>query len=412
MRLDLGDADFRATLAGWLRELSDEVITDLNLVFDQSPGVYPTTLLELWRRELQRRGLTPRRAEQFIEPGGAPDEPLPVGHPLDFDWRFTPASSLELVRLALEGVSAGEPVAHLGTPSTFFRCALSDPDHQHVLLDRNTAVLDALVNQGVSSPHLMFGIDLQAVRRLHIRAGAAIVDPPWYLDDTLLFLGVAAEVCRPDATVVLCQPASGTRPGVEQERALLLDRVPALGLDLHALRSGAVRYLTPHFETVSLRAAAHEASIPTSWRRGDVLLFKRLNRPPVTIFRHSTQETQWREVRFGPVRIKLAEQPTGTDVGSLVQGDVLATVSRRDPVREHIGMWTSGNRIFTLADPPTIGQLIILCNTDLMESSFSLHNTLAHADTLDVSHNVATRLHHVLLVELTEHRKYGGTHNV
>lgn len=38
MRLDLGDADFRATLVGWLRELSDEVIIDLNLVFDQFPG--------------------------------------------------------------------------------------------------------------------------------------------------------------------------------------------------------------------------------------------------------------------------------------------------------------------------------------------------------------------------------------
>lgn len=410
MRLDLGDADFRATLADWLRELSDEVITDLDLVFDQSPGVYPTTLLELWRRELQRRDLAPRCAEQSIELGGAPDEPLPVGHPLDFDWRFTPASSLELVQLALEGVSAGEPVAHLGTPSTFLRCALSDPDHQHVLLDRNTTVLDALVNQGVSSPHLMFGIDLQAVRRLHIRAGAAIVDPPWYLDDTLLFLGVAAEVCRPDATVVLCQPASGTRPGVEQERALLLDRVSVLGLDLHALRSGAVRYLTPHFEAASLRAAAREAGIPTSWRRGDVLLFKRLN-SPVIFFRHSTQKAQWREVHFGPVRIKLAEQPTGTDVGSLVQGDVLATVSRRDPVRERVGMWTSGNRIFTLANPLAVGQLITLCNIDLMKSSFSLHNTLAHADTLDVSHSVATRLHHVLIIELAEHRQYGGTHN-
>lgn len=216
-------------------------------------------------------------------------------------------------------------------------------------------------------------------------------------------------MCRPDATVVLCQPASGTRPGVEQERALLLDRV-SLGLDLHALRSGAVRYLTPHFEAVSLRAAAREASIPTSWRRGDVLLFKRLNRTVTTLPR-STQETQWREVHFGPVRIKLAEQPTGTDVGSLVQDDVLATVSRRDPVRKRVGMWTSGNRIFTLANPLAIGRLIALCNTDLMKSSFSLRNTLARADTLGISHDVATRLHHILFTELMEHRQYGEPHN-
>ncbi|MGH3770628.1 MAG: hypothetical protein ACRDRW_04395, partial [Pseudonocardiaceae bacterium] len=239
MRLDLGDADFQARLAGWLRELSNEVITDPNLVFDQSSGVYPTTLLKLWHRELHRRGLKPHVAEQCpASDVGAPDGQLPVGHPVDSDWRFTPAAALELVRLALDGLSEGEPVAHLGTPTTFLHCTRSDPQHQHVLLDRNTTVLDALVSRGISSPHLMIGIDMRAVRELHLGAGAAIVDPPWYLDDTLLFLRVAAEVCRPDATVVLCQPASNTRPAVEEERALLLDRVSALGLDLHTLRSG------------------------------------------------------------------------------------------------------------------------------------------------------------------------------
>jgi hypothetical protein len=225
VRLDLGDADFRAMLAGWLQELSDEVIIDLDLVFNQLPGVYPTTLLKLWHRELQRRGLTPRSTEQYLASDvDEPDAQLPVGHPVDYDWRFTPASAQELVQLALDGASAGEPVVHLGTPTTFLCSALPDAQHQHVLLDRNTAILDALVSRGISPPHLMFGIDLHAVRRLHLGAGAAIVDPPWYLDDTLLFLKVAAELCRPDATVVLCQPAGGTRPGVEQERVLLLGR--------------------------------------------------------------------------------------------------------------------------------------------------------------------------------------------
>lgn len=411
MRLDLDDVRFRATIAGWLQELSDDVVTDLNLIFDQSPGVYPTTLLELWRGELRRRGLTPSPTSRLTASDSVPHEQLPVGHPIDSDWRFTPESAAELVRLALAAVSAAEPVAHLGTPSTFLRCALSDARHQHVLLDRNTAVLDALVSHGISSPHLMLGVDLQALGRLHLGAGAAIVDPPWYLDDTLLFLGVAAEVCRPDATVVLCQPCIGTRPGVEQERALLLDRVSAFGLDLHALRSGGVRYATPHFEAVSLQAAACAAVVPSGWRRGDVLLFKRSTRS-AAIFRPSTQDPRWREVRFGPVRVKLAEQPTGPDVGSLVPGDVLTTVSRRDPVRRRIGLWTSGNRVFTLANPLVIGEFIALCDTDLVNNRSQLHRTLRHAEVLGVSHGVATRLHNILLTELAEHRKHGGTAHV
>ena len=141
-----------------------------------------------------------------------------------------------------------------------------------------------------------------------------------------------------------------------------------------------------------------------------MLVFNRL-RGSVATVQASAQDTQWREVRFGPVRIKLAERPTGADLGFLVRGNVLATVSRRDPVRKRIGMWTSGNRVFTLTNSLVIGQLINLCNTDLARDVFSLQNTLAHAGALGVSRDVASRLHHVLLVEITEHRKYGGTRN-
>jgi hypothetical protein len=310
----------------WLRSLDNEVITDLVAVFDQSPGVYPTTLLELWREELKRRQLTAREATSSAYDVRANDN-LPVGHPVDADWRFTPESTVDLAQLALTDVPAGEPVAHLGTPSTFLRCALSDEQHQHILLDRNVSVLDTLAAQDIRPPHIMFGVDLQAIDRLHLRAGAAVVDPPWYLDKTLLFLAVAAEACRTNATVVLCQPAVGTRPGVEGERRTLLERVPELGLELHALRSGAVRYVTPHFEAASLRAAALGAPIPTNWRRGDILLLKRTSQARPA--RHDTVlDRQWTEVSFGPVRIKLTVRPTGHDLDSLVPGNVLTTVTR------------------------------------------------------------------------------------
>lgn len=407
MQLDLGDQAFRSMINNWLRSLDDEIITDLVAVFDQSPGVYPTTLLELWREELEHRQLTARVVASPAYDVSA-DDNLPVGHPVDADWRFTPESAVELAQVALTDVLVGEPVAHIGTPSTFLRCALSDTQHQHVLLDRNVAVLDALAAD-IRSPHIMFGVDLAAIGRLHLSAGAAIVDPPWYLDETLLFLAVAAEVCRTDATVVLCQPAVGARPGVEVERKTLLERVPTLGLDLHALRSGAVRYATPHFEAVSLRAAARGASIPTSWRRGDMLLLKRTSHPRL-VRHHTTLDRQWTEVSFGPVRIKLMLQPTGHDLGSLVPGNVLTTVSRRDPLRERIGLWTSGNRIFTLANPLLIGQLARLCEIDLMSDHFSLSRTLSHAAQLDLDSEVAAKLFAVLLTELQEHQQ-GGQRN-
>lgn len=110
----------------------------------------------------------------------------------------------------------------------------------------------------------------------------------------------------------------------------------------------------------------------------------------------------WQEVSFGPVRIKLRR--TGPpNLGPLVPGDILDTVSRRDPVRQRIGLWTSGNRVFTLADPVAIARLIQLCHNDAMRSRFTLKRILGHAETVGVGRSVARQLFDLLLIELQEH---------
>jgi hypothetical protein len=406
MQLDLDNVDFRSRVVEWLRELDDHVIVDLNAVFELSPGIYPTTLIELWRLELRQRSLWPASVNRGSS-GTTLDDRLPVSHPVDSDWRFTPEYATDLVELALDGVAHGAPVVHIGAPSTFFRCVLATSQHQHILIDRNTAVVDALITHGINPPHMIVGVDLEMIERIHFGAGAAIVDPPWYLDDTLLFLAAASSACRPNATIVLCQPASATRPGIGQERTAILNRMSELGLEFHALRSGAVRYIMPHFEAVSLRMSMNGAAIPVTWRCGDVFILRRMScSHPILL--PQPRDVQWQEARFGPVRIKLAERPTGPELGVLVPGDVLETVSRRDPIRKLIGMWTSGNRVFTVANPILLGQFIALCDTDLTNGVFALQSVLHHADVLCIDRGIATRMYEILSTELVEHRERGG----
>src|SRR5262249_31078091 len=159
----------------------------------------------------------------------------------------------------------------------FLRCVLGTDEQRHLLLDQNISVLDAFEARGIGAPHIMLGVDLRAVSRLRLSAAAAIVDPPWYADETQLFLRVAAEVCRLGARVLLCQPTTGTRPGVAAERVALLAAMPDLCVALTEVKSGAVRYVTPHFETLSLRAAMGDVPVPRSWRRGDLLILERTN---------------------------------------------------------------------------------------------------------------------------------------
>jgi hypothetical protein len=168
-----------------------------------------------------------------------------------------------------------------------------------------------------------------------------------------------------------------------------------------------VRYEMPHFELVSLRSAVPTIEVPSDWRTGDLLVLERSSAPqsfPVIL----VQEAPFSEKRFGPARVKL-RRTAGPDLSELVPGDVLDTVSRRDPIRSQIGLWTSGNRVFRLDDVAGIGKLIDFCHNDLMSATFGLDRTLQAAEQLGITADVARRLFSVLLLELQEHLQYGKT---
>jgi hypothetical protein len=103
------------------------------------------------------------------------------------------------------------------------------------------------------------------------------------------------------------------------------------------------------------------------------------------------------------VRIKIRQSDAVEDLAPLVPGDVLATVSRRDATRPRIGFWTSGNRVYGIANPESIGQIVMVCDKDLLSKRFSITRTLEHAQQVGLSASTAQRLFDVLLVELQEH---------
>ncbi len=204
---------------------------------------------------------------------------------------------------------------------------------------------------------------------------------------------------------MLCQPTLATRPGVAEERAALLDELPRLGFIYHRFiyhqAVARVRYQMPHFEASSLKMAAPDLFVPEDWRVGDVLTLEKISYATLLLKRVMPAES-WQEAIFGPVRIKL-RRTEAPNLGSLVPGDILDTVSRRDPIRKRIGLWTSGNRVFLLEDPESIGGLIELCHTDVMQSRFTLKRTLGHARTVGVDRRIARQLFDLLLIELQEH---------
>lgn len=393
MRFDVADAAFCDSAGTWLMGLDDDTLRDLEVVFAISPGYYPTTLYELWQAEVSRRGLSPH----LPVPRSRSEKRIPVCHPHDCDWRFTPYTAAELVHSVANHLEQPSCVAHIGTPSTFRAGLRLYPQHRHVLIERNAAMTAALADDS----HEVITLDLTLHDPPVLNANTALLDPPWYVRDTLIFLSAASRICRHGVLIWLCQPTLATRPSIADERAELLEELPQLGLESIHTFNRAVRYQMPHFEAMSLRMAAAELAVPTNWRTGDLLVLRKVG--PTSNTRPVAFSEQWAEVHFGPVHIKLRATGAAEDLANLVPGDVLNTVSRRDPAREKIGFWTSGNRVYGLAEPERVGRVIELCNNDRESMQFTLTRTLVHARRLGMSASTARRLFDVLLVELQEH---------
>jgi hypothetical protein len=353
---------------------------------------------------MKRRGL-PAALQNGTRTGSS--RTLPVCHPGDYEWRFTEATAGFLLDIATAAADAGEVIVHVGTPTTFARGIRTYPNFRHVLLERNTSVMTALSPQKRNEDEIIH-INLGQEPMRPLRSAAAIVDPPWYLPDTTVFLSATSCACRRDASIVLCQPTEATRPGVNEERMSLLSELRSLGLEHTGTQIARIRYLTPHFEEMSLTMSLAGVSVPRDWRKGDLLLLKKVA-PCRRDGRLQKTDAAWQEVQFGPVRIKLRASGH-EDLMSIAPSDMLDTVSRRDPLRGRIGLWTSGNRVYGLADPHRIGSFITQCHTDFIMGRFAFARASVYARDLSIQDETARKLFDVLLLELQEHMLRGEFH--
>jgi hypothetical protein len=97
--------------------------------------------------------------------------------------------------------------------------------------------------------------------------------------------------------------------------------------------------------------------VPLEWRHGNLAVFMRtrLNRAPRPVL---PAADAWDEEALFGVRVRLRqrraadfEEPT---LLSIVPGDILPSVSRRDPRRRLVDIWTSGNRVFACRGTPVL----------------------------------------------------------
>lgn len=272
---------------------------------------------------------------------------MPVPHPLDYVWRFDDATIKMLLGRVTAASAPGETVAYLGTPMLHAAAQRAGDGRKHVLLDHDPRVV---AEANVTKAGSAVCVDLLGGNLPDVDARVAVADPPWYADECSVFVNAAARLLPEGGRLLVAFGSRLTRPSAAADLEAVIAAAGEDGLALECVSGGACGYLSPPFEQASL-AHAGLAGIPGDWRRGQLLEFVSVDpdRPP----RRTMQVQDWLRIDIDevPLRVRPTAPSAGAELmSSIIEGDQLISVSRRDTIREQVALWTSRNRVFGSRD--------------------------------------------------------------
>jgi len=345
------------------------------------PAVYPSELLASLDRLVVKGMIAPSlatsiRQQAAVRPSLAVEgrSLLPLPHPLDFEWRFAPDSARALLNLAADLTAVDGELLLFGTPGLAVEALTLPIDRRLTFLAESNCVTDRIcaLNSATGSP---LSIAFCGGGMSGEIADAVLLDPPWYMDFVRPMLTAAAHACRVGGVVLVSLPPLGTRPGAEADRTAVIDFCRYLGLNSIQQVAQTIRYETPFFERNALAAAGIYP--PPHWRRGDLFIFRKIQTQIGPAFVVGTRARKWTEVTIDRMRLFIRAgdeaRSGGLSLTSLVEGDILPTVSRRDPRRRLAQVWTSGNRIFQTDNPQLLLEVATSSAGQAIDSSVQPH---------------------------------------
>jgi len=329
-------------------------------------GMFPAEL----QRRLRDRGFKFSRGTS----GRAAYKPPaynPELHALDGEWYFTESTSAMLAEFLGPG-----RVYLLGTPTV--AAAMSGADV--VLVDRSPFICDRfrfldravkVVTSNIEDTDVALGAD------------RVLLDPPWYYPQLAQWFGLAAHALAPGGDILLPLPGELTRPTARRERLALLEIAAGVG-DVELLPQ-VIEYDIPLFEQRALDASGIQLEGP--WRRADLVVVharSSINVPQVTQL-SMPKDDQWLTFVVGSQVVKLRARRVCKESAGFIRPvaglrDYLYdSVSRRDPRRASIDLWTSRNRVAQVEDPATVEAML----ADLQGDSDGLYK---RAESLRAGH--------------------------
>ena len=271
-------------------------------------------------------------------------------HCLDYEWWFSHSGREGIAEILLHRnpLPVPETIVFLGSPLFGAFVSVLTPESRVYILDKSKATLDVISGNvdknRVSLIH--YNAEYSLPQELIGVADMVFFDPPWYVDYYNLFLRRSVQLSFGHySTVSFVLFPILTRPASLQERKQVLEFALSYELSLFAMESHVAHYLTPQFEQETLKQKGIDAK---NWRRGDLAVFiSEGNRLPENIAQR-LEKDEWIEFLVGKIKIKLRVKDENSDI--YITPEILdvrnknsdfPSVSRRDPLRGEIDLWTS-----------------------------------------------------------------------
>ncbi len=315
------------------------------------PGIDPLLVLKELHTHSKSSGRYANQAKALLEDSNTKRDyavrshPHPVPHPLDYDWRYSPKGLMAIIEQLERKVTAKGVVALLGAPTLAKALSERRSTLQLHLFDQNT--LWGQLIDGVAFHELDLASDGVPKEVLN-QADYVVLDPPWYIDTYKHFIWYGSQLLNDGGTLAISVLPIGTRPSADADRRKIMDYAKSCGLVFVGEETAALNYSTPPFERNAFRAAGISTAID-EWRHADLWEYRPVQNAAGSSRPEQEKEVStWHELTLDVVRIRFDMTASSglPELHSLVHGDVLPTVSARDPRRENATVWTSGNRIF------------------------------------------------------------------
>jgi len=375
------------------------------------PGVYPESALSSVVRLAADSSISFSLSERIRAEARLPVREslqdwslLPIPHPLDFEWRFTSDSSRRLLELATTLKCQNSTILLFGTPGVAIEALSHRAGRRTIFVGEDNVVTRRItaLNSASESPLSIATCTLGLPTKV---ADVVILDPPWYLDFIRPMLSAAAAACNPFGHVLISLPPLGTRPTAAIERETIVRFAARLGLDRVEEQPLAINYQTPLFERNALAVSGIRA--PSQWRRGDLLVFQKCRESRRPALTRSNRKQQWTEVSVDRMRLFVkCDRSSASGLKGLIpliEGDILPSVSRRDPRRREAHVWTSGNRIFATDNPRLVLDTAMSYHRN--QSSARNRNRLRHSDARQAAlRRIREALMQLAATEATEER--------